>query len=293
MEEKKKRRIVIGTLISVLIFLSFVFFKAFSITTQSVVSYPITFFKNFLSLSMSLGTSEAMTSSLFNPIIFIIPFIPMALGFAFLTFYGVTFGEDIKLGFFSCLIPSIIGAIYLGPSPTIIFLAIGLMICGVISTQLAAVYSEELKKWKNYRIGSKTVGKLFLIINLMLFFALLLDVTINIENYNSLYTNETKELVISIIPDIESGESLQIGSEMLPAEQQEEIASEFANMTEAQRDIINSKINEIFASKKISAMINFSIFLLPFMVFALLELLRLIILSPISGLVTKAFVKTK
>ena len=288
MEEKVKRRVITGSLTSVLIILGFILFRIFSVSTQSVLSYPITFFKNFISLSASSGTSDAILNSVASPLIYLIPFIPITIAFCILVFYGVNFGEDRRLGLLSCLISSVIGMIIVGPSLTSLIFALSIMICGALITPLSVMYLEELKKWKKYRIGSKTIDKCFLLINLLLLFALFLNVFFEIEYYNDIYTNETKEIVIEMVPDIGGDEMLQAeGFELMPPEQQEEIREEYSKLTESQKDVINSRIEDMFESGNISVLINLSIFLMPLMVFAFLELLRIIILIPMAGLITR------
>jgi|GEM_PF-1840448 len=286
MEEKLKRRIIIGTLISVLITLGFVFFKSLSISTHSVMRYPIEFFNNFASVSAESGASKAILSSLISPFLFIIPFIPITLAFSILIFYGVYFGEDRKLGLFSSLIPSVIGIVILGPSVTTLLFSLSLIICGILCTSLTVMYLDELKKWKKYRIGERTIGKLFLIINLFLFFALMINVVLQIDSYNSFYKEETKNLVSSLVPELGTGNMTTEGFDLLPPEQQEAIRQEYSNITESQKEFVDSKVQEMIESEKISSLINFFIFLMPFTVFALLELLRILVLSTLGGLIS-------
>ena len=288
MEEKVKRRAIAGSLTSVLIVFGFVLFRIFSVSTQSVLTYPITFFKNFVSLSASSGASDAVLNSLTGSLTYLIPFIPITIAFCIFVFYGVNFGEDRRLGLLSCLVSSVVGMIIVGPSITSLIFALSIMICGALITPLSIMYLEELKKWRKYRIGSKAINKCFLLINLLLFFALFVNVFFEIEYYNDVYTNETKEIVIGLIPDIGGDEMMQAeGFELLPPEQQEKIREEYSKLTESQKDVINSRIEDMFESGNISVLLNLSIFLMPLMVFALLELLRIIILAPMAGLITR------
>jgi len=148
------------------------------------------------------------------------------------------------------------------------------------------MYLDELKKWKKYRIGERTIGKLFLIINLFLFFALMINVVLQIDSYNSFYKEETKNLVSSLVPELGTGNMTTEGFDLLPPEQQEAIRQEYSNITESQKEFVDSKVQEMIESEKISSLINFFIFLMPFTVFALLELLRILVLSTLGGLIS-------
>lgn len=281
-----KRRMVIGTLVSVLITISFIFFKSFSVSTKSVITFPVTFFSDFVSISSSSGPAEAILSSIINSLNFIIPLIPITIALSVLVFYAVNFGEDRKLGLISCLIPSVIGIAIVGPSVTSLLFSIGLVVCGVLSTSLAVMYLEELKKWKKYRIGSRTVSKCFLLINLILFVALLINVFYEIDYYNGIYKEETKEFVWDMLSNITLGD-MPGELEVMTPEGQEMVKEQYVNTTEIQREMINTEIEGLFESDTVSVAINFSIFTMPFMVFAILELLRTVVLSPLAGLITK------
>ncbi|UCG95778.1 MAG: hypothetical protein JSV92_01875 [archaeon] len=288
MEEKMKIKAVVGALVSVFIVLGFVLFRTLSITTESVLIYPLIYFKNFVSISASTGASEAILSSITGPMFFFIPLIPITFAFCVLIYYGINFGEDRKFGALACLIPSVIGLIIAGPSITFVLFSVGLVISGFLVTPMSVMYLEELKKWRKYRIGAKTISKCFFLLNLMIFFGFLISVFFGLGYYNELYVNETKSVVISLIPEIGGGEMPQMeGFELLPEEQQQEIEEEYSKLTEAQKEEVKNRIEGMFETSSIPILINFSIFFMPVMVFALLELFRVIILVPLAGLVTK------
>jgi hypothetical protein len=263
-------------------------FRTLSISTESVLVYPLRYFKNFVSISAASGPSEAILSSVIDPLFFFIPLIPITFAFCVLIYYGINFGEDRKFGVLTCLVPSAIGLIIAGPSITFILFALSLIICGTFVTPMAIMYLEELKKWRKYRIGAKTISKCFFLVNLMVFFGLLLSVFLGIGYYSGLYVNETKSMIISLVPDIGAGEMPQVeGLEVLPEEQQEEIKEEYSKLTEEQQEEIENRIEGMFETGNIPMLIDFSIFFMPVMIFALLELFRVIILVPLAGLVTK------
>jgi len=287
-EEKIKRVAVLVTLNVVLITLSFVFFNFFSITPKSVITYPLTFFEKFILTSASLGVREAVITSFYSLFILILPFIPISVAFSIMAFYGAVFGEDKKMGFISCFIPSLAGIIILGPSISSILFSLGLMLCGTFSTSIAVMYEKELKKWRKYRIGSKTVSKLFIFINLILLLTLTINVVLEMDSYKNTYKEEMEGIVLSIIPDMEMVNASSIKDfDLLPKTQQEKINEDYTKMSEEQEQIIKSGVIEMIGSEKMTSLIEFSIFLMPFMVFAMMELIRTVILSPLAGIVTK------
>ena len=287
MEEKMKIRMAFGTFASSFVLLSFVFLKSFSISAYYVITYPVTFFNNFLLAFSNVGSGGAIISSLVGILAFAIPFISLVLAFSILVYYGVKFGEDKKLGMFSALVSAVGGLIILGPSVTVIMFSIGLVVSGSLVTQISVMYYEELKKWKKFRVGSKVAGKIFLILNIMLLIALVFDVMQNVNEYDNFYTEEAKNVIMSIMPDMNSDDMIGVeGFDMLSPQQQDEMRRRLSNLTESQKDMINSQIDEMLKSEKMHALIVFSIFLMPFMIFTLLETLRIVVLSPVSGVIS-------
>lgn len=288
MEEKMKIKLILGTLASFLIFLGFVFFRVFSVSTKSVMVYPLTFFNDFLTVFSSTGASDAILNSLITPVFFVIPFIPITLAFCVLIFYGLHYGEDRKFCTIICLVPSAVGAVFVGLSVTSLMFLLGMIACGFLVSPLAIMYLRELKKWKRYRIGSRTVSKCFLLINLFLFSALFINVFIDQEIYSDIYRQDAEDFVIGLIPEVGGGGLPQIeGMEILPPEQREQIEEEYSALTADQRQNVENKVTEMLRSENISAMISMSLFFMPFMVFAILEMLRMLVLDPVAGLVTR------
>lgn len=277
-------RLVVGIFASVLIILGFVFFRIFSISTKSVVLYPLTFFNDFISVSSGEGVLGAMINSVIDPLFFVVPLIPITLAFCVLIFYGLHYGEDKRFCMIVCLIPSALGAVIAGLSITSLLFVLAMVACGFIVSPLAIMYLRELKKWKRYRIGSRTVSKCFLLINLFLFFAVFVDVFIGLDDYNAVYRQETEDFVLGLLPGIgDEGMPKIEDMELMP---QEQISQEYSNLTESQRDEVKQKVSEMFQSGNISSLIDISLFFTPLMVFAILETLRLLVIAPIAGLAT-------
>lgn len=288
MEEKIKIKLAVGSLSSVFILLGFVLFRVLSVSTEFVIKYPLTTFENFISLSASHGPSEAIINSFTEPFMLFSPLIPIILGLCVLVFYTVKIGNDRRFCTLVALVPSVAGLIFLGISLTSVLFSLSLIISGYFICPLSIMYLKELTRWKRYRIGSKTIAKCFFLVNLLVFFGLMGSVILNINHYNSIYVSNARDIIFSVVPDIGTGVMPEIeGFELLPDEQKQEIMDEYSRMTEAQKQEINTRIDEMFETGNISALINICILFIPLMVFAFLELFRVVVLSPLSGLVTR------
>ena len=243
----------------------------------------------FVSLTSQYGVFSAVQYLVMDFIKFILPFIPLVISLGVLSLYGAKFGEDKKMGILSCLIPTVIGLFYVGISTTLVLLSIGVIFAGFISTGLSEAYFRELKKWKRYRTGSNTVGKVLLVINILIFLGLFLTSLYSINYYSNSYKNETKNILESIISPITSNEmnTNEIpGYKSLTEEQKQLIQQQYQEQLSKQKDLVNSKIDEMLNSEKISALIYLSVLSMPFIVFGLLEILRTLVFSPIAGIIT-------
>ena len=288
MEQKKKIKTVMGTLVSVLVLAGFVFFKTLSINSEKILLYPMEFFKEFISVSAGLGPSEAVYASVTGPLFFIAPFIPITLAFTVLVYYGIKFGEDKKLGLVSCLLPSLVGFILLGFSVTAFFFALGVVVCGTLCTTISSIYANELKEWKRYRTGSRTVGKCFFMLNMFLLIGLLMNVYFSIGDYNELYRQESKEIFLQAIPQMGKGNTTLIDDiDMLNQEQREMIEEQYDELSEEQQEIFEQEVGKVFETGTMPHIINFFIFSIPFMVFSVLEILRMVLFSPMAGALSK------
>ena len=89
------------------------------------------------------------------------------------------------------------------------------------------------------------------------------------------------------MPDMSSDLSQMEGYENIPDEQRQILEQQYQEQLNEQKDFMNNKIDELLNSDKMMALFYFSILLMPFFVFGILELLRNLVFSLLGGLITK------
>jgi len=282
-----KRDILIGVTVSIFVLMTFIFFKFFSVSSGKILSYPINMPEKFINLTTNYGVFYTVRFFLLDFLSFLAPFIPLSISLSILAIYGAKFGENKKLGIVSTTIPIIIGLFFIGFSLTSILFSFGVIFSGILSTGFSEMHSKELKKWRNFRIGSHTVGKCFLIINVLLLFGLFLTSFLSLDYYTDSYKSGTKSMLIGFMPDMGGDLSQMEGYEELPDEQKQLIEQQYQEQLNEQKNLMNEKIDSVLNSDKMTALLYFSILLIPFFVFSILEFLRNLVFSPLAGLITK------
>ncbi|MFP4045583.1 MAG: hypothetical protein ACLFS3_00810 [Candidatus Aenigmatarchaeota archaeon] len=255
--------------------------------------------------SASAGFQSAVISIFTELFTFLLPFIPLAIGFAVLVLYGMRENEDRKLALISTGIPAVLSFLLLGVTPAVLFLAIGLVAGGFMSTTLGEAYPKELEKMANFRSGSKAFGQIFLIVTILLTFGVFLQVGSNLEVYKSDYANATQEMASTVVnPESINTSSLsdeelvqqlpqsyQENLEQLSEEEREQVLDDLRNRTSEQtkETAINTRemmMDEMLESKGVASMLDLYIFLTILMVPGVLLFFRTIIFAPIAGLIT-------
>ena len=282
-----KRDLLIGLTVSIFVLMSFIFFKFFSVSSGKILLYPIEMPTEFINLTTNYGVLYTVKFFLLDFLSFLAPFIPLTIAFSFLSLYGAKFGENKKLGVVSTAVPVAIGLFFVGISLTSALFSLGVFFSGMLSTGFSEMHSKELKKWRNFRIGSHTVGKCFLIVNVFLLFGLFLTSFLNLDYYTDLYKSGTKSMITGFMPDMSSDLSQMEGYENMPDEQRQILEQQYQEQLNEQKDFMNNKIDELLNSDKMMALFYFSILLMPFFVFGILELLRNLVFSLLGGLITK------
>lgn len=276
-----------GVLVSTLLIIGFIFFDLFSISVDGIILYSASLPGKFVSTDFLTPLKDISLDFLS----FIVPFIPISLSISVLSVFGAKFGENRKLGLVSTIVPSFIGLIILGISFLSVMLFLGIVISGLLSTGLSEMYSKELKKWKNYRIGSNAAKKCFFILNILILVGVFLTIIYNTSYYEEGLKSKTKEVVLGFMPEMSGQTSLPKEFESLPPSQKQLIEEEYNKSLKEQQSLINSKIDEMFSSKNFTGLMYFSLFTIPFIIFGVLEFLRSVVFSPIAGLVTKISLK--
>lgn len=298
--EGKIRRVSFGVASSILIFFGFYLFKFLGITTEEVLKFPFSFPNLFLSLRLESQLFQTFITLLLQTLKFIYPFLPLTLALSLLPIYGLKYEED-KLLSISILIPCLVSFLLVGISIPLIFLSIGLIGSSVFLTGLGEALPQELKKWEFYRTGTHSIGKAFLIINILLTCSLFLTVFINLETYETLYKNQTQEAVMKITPTLTSNLTLEEVKtqlppeqrnklETLPEEEQEKLLNKIKNEYSKKRgeaeQLLKRKIEQMLNSKMMVSFIDLILFSMAILIFGILELLRNLFLTPLAGVVT-------
>jgi len=290
MKPELKRKIFFGSIVIVLILTSFFLFKYFSISSKKILTYPIELPQKFISITTESGVSTAVKYFILDFLYILVSFIPLSLAFGLLALYGSKFGEDKKFGVISVLIPSLIGlGIVGGISLVSLLFSLGIILSGILATGLSEIYFKELKKWKRFRIGSHTVGRCFLIINITILLGLFLTSFLELDYYTSYYRSSTKSIIKEFLPSVGTVEDLtKMGIyQNLPEEQKQLIEEQYRQQLEQQQKLIDEKVDEILNSNEITALLYLSILAVPFLVFSIFELFTTIFFSLIGGLTTR------
>lgn len=272
---------VFGSLNAIFLIIGFLFAKIFNVTANKILSFPLTIGNQFISLRMDMGFIQSVQVITIEILKMITPLIFFVIALSFLIVYGVKFGGDFRIAFPSTLIASIIGFL-LVPYTFTVFLAVGLLVSSFMITDLAQGYLKELKKWKNYRVGSNTLGKVFMVINIMIVLGLFFNLTANLNGYHNLYKDEVKKMALNIVPD----ESLNVSSELPVSEGAEKLQNK---LDSSMKEQISKKLDETLQTKRMSAFIDFGLLGFVIVIFGILQLLKSILFSPLAGLITKFF----
>jgi len=220
---------------------------------------------------LSSSLSESL-SSFFNSFFYvIISIIFLTLGFSFLSSYGYH-KDRTKTGLISGIIGAVFVMLFFNASLVGIFLSIAIIITSVYIIPLSNTYGKEFKKWTRFRVGSNSLGKVFMIINVFVALGIFLSVSLNMGFYQGSFKENlaTSLTTMTAVPQ---------GFE------------DVVNQTTARQE------TEKFISQAIDNSPFFQIYLrwlpilLAFGVWVVLEFLRTFIFSNIGGIFTYALIR--
>ncbi|MFB6076201.1 MAG: hypothetical protein ABEK17_03600 [Candidatus Aenigmatarchaeota archaeon] len=304
MEEERRGRIklIYGILSSISIFIGYFLFKFLSISTEKILTLPLTFPKDFLMLRMD--SSFINTVMYFVELIFkhSIPLIPISVGVSLMVLCGMKHGESIRTTLTFFTLSSLLGLFYLGMTPSTIFLSVGIIAVGFFVSGMGETLPKELKKWENYRTGAKTIGKSLFVINILLALGAFTFLASDVYRFEDIYEKETKSIAMGMVPSFNETdgeiteeelismlpeESKEI-YEKLPEERKKRFIDSFRDKLKREDfgSQIERRIDVFMSSEKISALIDLSLLLIVLGIYGILEFLRTIIFSPIAGFVT-------
>ena len=168
----------------------------------------------------------------------------------------------------------------------------GLYAASLYSTHFGEIYKEEIKKWRNFRVGSGAVGKALYIMFLFVFLGSIITFSIdNTYRYNFINTTigGLKNVTISEIKNFEiQGANVEEKSSNLTEityPKNENWSKDTRNYTVITPETINGIVESTFKNSLIRMSLSYWFpFFISFTIWFLLEFLRCILLSPISGL---------
>ncbi|MCX6816020.1 MAG: hypothetical protein NT120_04180 [Candidatus Aenigmarchaeota archaeon] len=264
---------IAGSLIS---YILFVFLIAVSnISVNSLVNLQNSLLKSAILQTNGLDTLAALS-------IVIEPFKAIFLGllllslyFSFLTAYGFH-SSNKSIGLIVGAVCAII-TIVAFHSILSLFVAVALLLTGTYVVPLANTYAKEMKKWVRFRVGSNATAKALLIFNVLLavgvFVAILSNAQFYTVSFKAELTSNLEEITMASLPDIPVGNVQGIP------------------VTDTRKEI-GKKIAESLAN---SPMFNAYLRWLPVLsaigVWFLLEILRNLVLSNVSGVLSYVFTK--
>lgn len=305
METGRKRRIIFGSASSSLLFLSIFLFRLLEISANRAILFSLRLPNLFLKFSESL-TFQGTVISIFSDFLkFLLPFLPIAVGFGVLALYGMRCGEDRKLALISVAPPSVAGLVVFNFSFPSIFLYAGVISSSLLITGLGETYSKELDRWGNFRVGTSSLGKVFLILSVLLTVGVFLHTGSNIDHYREEYRNVTQEVVAGLT----SPESMNVSAlsnqevinnlpskyreylNSLPEKKRQKILSELRSKTSSQLKDVSLNAQKIMRyrflqSEKFSSLVDFALFLTAIAIGGFLLFLSKILFGPVAGLVT-------
>ncbi len=195
-----KRKIVahkhrIDKINGIAIFGSLICFIAFAllISSSGLTLKNVTNITNVLSSAAISANFLALKPFLYG----FVAMIMFAAGLTFLSSYGFYRGSY-KIGFVS-IIPAILIVLLLGLSIFSGLLALAVVISSIYVIPLANTYGMELRRWRRFRVGSKSVGRILIVFNVILALAVMLSVSVNPVEYQQDFKNSLKELMIASV----------------------------------------------------------------------------------------------
>jgi len=198
---------IIGASLSFLIFA--IILKLSNISVDSLVNLQNNILKTAIVQTAGMSTTASLAAVLSEFIGLFISFLFLSLGFVFLSTYGF-FIKDSKesrfkdinfwVGFITGIIALII-FLTLFTSMVSIFLSVAVLISCIYIIPLANTYGKELKKWIFFRVGSHSVNKALLIINLLIALGIFVVVLSNQQYYKQSFQDDMTNVVTSMIPN--------------------------------------------------------------------------------------------
>lgn len=272
-----------AALVAGLTFLSFFLFQALGVTAQEIVLQPIGLQGSLLSGGLDVGA--LIGRIVYDGLRFAFPLVAAVLAFSVLAVFGMSVGDDKRIGPAASAVGSMLGVAYAGVTFTSIAFALGLIAASAFVTGSALRTYQVTTKWKNYESAKRAAGKGFLIVNVALSIGVFLTIFTNAQFYTDLYLKGIQEgvgsLIESELSDAQLVERLPANVrekyDALPPERQKAFLQEYRELI-ADQTFAPQDSNGIFAK-----LVTAYLYAAPLVVFGALELLRSFVLSPLAG----------
>lgn len=314
--EERKRLGLYGIPSAFLIITGLFLFRHFGISVERAIIFPSTLFSGFFESASKSGSVSAFYQMVSSIIPFVIPLIPIVAGLAIPVAYGALNGEDKRLGF-SVGISGVFSLFLFNFTMGALLLAVAIMASCLLSTGLGFTFFQELRKWKPYRTGTYSVGRMLLIINILIALSVFVSATTNLQHYEDTYKQQTRETIarfgttmfLGSVPLSEMSDTDLIDTlssiypafreeyDRMPKQDKEALLNQYRDNIGKQSELMSAQINpqvdKILDSDVSKIAMDFSIIMSTFFIFGALETLKSIVLCPIAGIVTSALLSKR
>lgn len=234
------------------------------LTTTKIVNLQTQVLSILFIETQGLNIFQTITTLLSPFLLPLLGLIFLALGFVCLTFYGKN--NQGYAGIITGAITAILSLVFFSFTLMSIFMALSFLVTCIYIVPLANTYFKELKKWKSFRLGARSLATVLIIFNVILSLGVFTEVYLNNQykqGFEEKLTNTMTQLTASSLP------TGQISEEVV-------------------KETIKDKI-------KSSPIVKSSLRLLPLtsalMVWIILEFLRTFVLSNLAGVFSHILIK--
>ncbi len=192
---------IAGSVVSFVLFLLFVKLSGMSI--GYIVNIQNSLLKSLIIDTSGQGTLSALSTVLGSFSSIFIALVFLVLSLAFVSSYGY-FSTNKRMGVLIGLINASLSLVFF-PSMMGLFIAISAIISVVYIIPLSNTYGKELRKWTKFRVGSNSISKVFLIINILLalgiMFSVISDFAAYQENFRQDLADTLTDITLASIPN--------------------------------------------------------------------------------------------
>lgn len=199
MSLKNKDRLAVGAA-TVLFVLSAVTIKLSGFSTDSVVNIQNTMLRNMFIQTQGTLESVGILLAPFFPIFLSLVF--LSLAFDVLTSYGF-YKNDSRTGAIAGIIGALVYIVMFGFTITSAAFAVGVFVASYYIVPLSNTYGQELKKWVRYRTGSNSVGNALFVFNIILALGIFIAVMANLALYQESFKQDFSESIMAAVGDVQ------------------------------------------------------------------------------------------